>query len=78
MRSRLTKALATALGAAALAVASFGAMAQANAPIKFAMCYDISKAYTFISPQVIQAAKDYAEVINLQGGLEGRPIEIVV
>ena len=78
MTIRSTRALAKALAAAALAGASLGAWAQAAAPIKFAMCYDISKAYTFVSPQVIQAAKDYADIVNLQGGIEGRRVEIVV
>ncbi|MEQ1805533.1 MAG: ABC transporter substrate-binding protein [Burkholderiaceae bacterium] len=47
-------------------------------PITFALCYDLTKAYTFITPQIAQAAKDYAAVLNLKGGIEGSPIEIVV
>jgi branched-chain amino acid transport system substrate-binding protein len=53
------------------------AMAQQQ-PVRFAMCYDLSKAYTFITPQVVQAVRDYADVLNMKGGLEGHPIEIVV
>ena len=45
---------------------------------KFALCYDLSKAYTFVTPQIVQAAKDYADVLNAKGGIEGHPIEIVV
>lgn len=51
--------------------------AHAQEPVKLAMCYDLSKAYTFISPQVVQAAKDYAAIINLDGGIEGHPVEII-
>ena len=58
------------------AVASFGGAAQAQ-PVKFGLCYDLSKAYTFVTPQIVQAAKDNAEIINAKGGIEGHPIEIV-
>ena len=44
---------------AALAGLAITLSAQtATAQVKFGICYDISKAYTFISPQVSQAAKD--------------------
>jgi len=46
--------------------------------IKFALCYDLSKVNTFISPQYIQAANDYAKLLNAKGGIEGHPIEIIV
>jgi len=46
-------------------------------PVKFALCYDISKAYTFITPQLIQATRDYAQLLNLKGGIEGHQIEIM-
>ena len=52
--------------------------AHAADPVKFALCYDLSKAYTFVTPQVAQAAKDYAELLNAKGGLEGHPIEVIV
>jgi branched-chain amino acid transport system substrate-binding protein len=52
--------------------------ALAQTPIKFGLCYDLSKAYTFITPQVSQAARDLAALMNLKGGIEGNPIEIVV
>ena len=47
-------------------------------PAKFALCYDLSKAYTFVTPQIAQAARDYAEILNEKGGIEGHPIEIIV
>ncbi len=51
--------------------------AQAQ-PVKFALCYDLSKAYTFITPQVSQAVRDYAQILNQKGGIEGHPIEILL
>jgi branched-chain amino acid transport system substrate-binding protein len=63
------------LGAATLLLASQPALAET---IRFALCYDLTKAYTFITPQVVQAVKDYAAVLNLKGGIEGNPIEIIV
>ena len=47
-------------------------------PIRFALCYDLTKAYTFVTPQFAQAAKDYAALTNLRGGIEGNPVEIIV
>ncbi len=61
---------------AALALGTAATSAQAE--VKFGICYDLSKAYTFISPQVSQAAKDYADLLNLKGGLEGQKIEVIV
>ena len=59
---------------AALTLAASGA---AQAQIKFGLCYDLSKAYTFVTPQVVQAVKDYADVLNAKGGIEGQKIEII-
>jgi len=47
-------------------------------PVKFALCYDLSKVYAFAVPQVAQAARDYAQILNLKGGIEGHPVEILV
>jgi len=52
-------------------------LAQAQ-PIKFALCYDLSKVYAFAVPQVAQAARDYAQILNQKGGIEGHPVEILV
>lgn len=65
-----------ALGAALALFAVQPALAQDT--IKFALCYDLSKAYTFITPQVAQAVRDYADLVNLKGGIEGQKVEIVV
>jgi branched-chain amino acid transport system substrate-binding protein len=72
----MLKRLKLLLGAAALA---FGAQpALAADPIRFGLCYDLTKAYTFITPQIAQAARDYAEILNRKGGIEGHPIELIV
>lgn len=63
----------TILAAATLWAASGAAQAQ----IKYGLCYDLSKAYTFVTPQIVQAAKDYADILNAKGGIEGQKIEIV-
>lgn len=68
--------LRTLLGAAALALSL--PAAHAADPIRFALCYDLTKAYTFITPQVAQAVKDYAALLNMNGGIEGHPIELIV
>jgi branched-chain amino acid transport system substrate-binding protein len=64
------------LGAAALLLVAQPVLSAE--PITFAMCYDLTKAYTFITPQIVQAVKDYAAVLNLKGGIEGSPIEMIV
>ena len=73
MKLRLTTWLA---GAAMLLAGMLPAAAQEG--IKFALCYDISKAYSFVTPQVAQAARDYATLLNQKGGIGGHPIEVIV
>ncbi len=73
MKVRLTTWLA---GAAMLLAGMLPAAAQEA--IKFALCYDISKAYSFVTPQVAQAARDYATLLNQKGGIGGHPIEVIV
>ena len=68
--------LLSSLSGLAMMLAAQGAVAQE--PVRIGICYDLSKSYTFITPQVVQAAKDYAAVLNLKGGIEGHPIDIVV
>lgn len=64
--------------AASMGIA-FAALQSAHAqPIKFAMCYDLTKSYGFATPQIVQAARDYAQVLNQKGGIEGHPVEILV
>ena len=72
----MKRALLSTLSGVALLLGASTASAQ-QAPIKFGLCYDLSKAYTFVTPQIVQAVKDYADILNAKGGLEGSPIEIV-
>ena len=74
----LTKQLKTVALAAALAAGGTVASAQEKEPIRFGLCFDLSKSYTFVSPQVAQAAQDLAMYTNDNGGIEGHPIEIIV
>ncbi len=76
MRSKLLSVVAG-LGLALAGLQSAQAQTQAE-PVKFALCYDLSKTYTFISPQVSQAVRDYAQILNQKGGIEGHPIEIMI
>ena len=73
----MKKSLLSTLAGLALLAAGTAAQAQTGNTIKFGLCYDLSKAYTFVTPQIVQAAKDYAEILNAKGGLEGSPIEII-
>ena len=68
--------LKCALGA--LVMAFTGHLAQAAEPVRFGLCYDLTKIYVAAVPQVAQAAKDYADLLNAKGGLQGHPIEINV
>ena len=54
------------------------AIAAQKEPIKFAHCSDQSNLHAFIQPQMVQAARDYAKLINQNGGIEGHPLEIIV
>ena len=67
----------TILAGLALLVGANAAQAQTGNTIKFGLCYDLSKAYTFVTPQIVQAVKDYATLLNAKGGIEGKQIEIV-
>jgi branched-chain amino acid transport system substrate-binding protein len=64
--------------AAAFASGAAVASAQDKEPIKFGVCLDLSKSYSFVSPQVAQAAQDLAMYTNDNGGIEGHPVEIIV
>lgn len=69
--------LSTLLAAGAVVLAT-ALPASAQETVKFALCYDISKAYSFVTPQVAQAVRDYATLLNAKGGLEGKQIEVIV
>ena len=61
-----------------LAFSSMQSAHAQSAPIKFAGCYDLTKAYGFVTPQIPQAAIDYAKILNQKGGIEGHPVEFLV
>lgn len=71
---QLTKAFAVLSTIGGLAA---GSQALAE-PFKVGVCYDLSKAYTFATPQVAQAAQDLAKLVNLKGGIGGEPVEVIV
>lgn len=70
----MKKHLLAIVTAVTLGLGTTGAQAQ----VKFGICFDLSKAYTFVTPQIVQAAKDYADILNAKGGLEGQKIELIV
>ena len=73
-----TKQLKTVALAAALTAGGTVASAQDKEPIRFGLCFDLSKSYSFVTPQVAQAAQDLAMHTNENGGIEGHPVEIIV
>jgi branched-chain amino acid transport system substrate-binding protein len=72
MRALLTRVLFP----FAAALAPFGA--HAADPVKIGLCYDLTKIYVAAVPQVAQAVKDYADLLNQRGGIEGHPIQVTV
>ncbi|KPQ08283.1 MAG: branched-chain amino acid transport system substrate-binding protein [Rhodobacteraceae bacterium HLUCCA12] len=76
---KLVRMLKGALGGAALGAAAVtGAAAQEDEAFRMGVCYDLSRAYTFITPQIVQAGRDLADLINADGGIGGHPIELTV
>ena len=71
---QLTKALAVVSMMGGLIT---GSQALAE-PFKVGVCYDLSKAYTFATPQVSQAAMDLAKLVNMKGGIGGEPVEVII
>ncbi|MBC5762975.1 ABC transporter substrate-binding protein [Ramlibacter albus] len=74
----MTTSLRSKLAAIALLGGAIFPSAHAAGPVKFGLCYDISKIYVAAVPQVAQAVKDYADLLNLRGGIEGHPIEVTL
>lgn len=66
------------IAAFAFGCLSAGVQAQTGDVMKFGLCYDLSKAYSFAVPQMAQAAQDYATLLNQHGGIEGKRIEVIV
>lgn len=70
------RALLTQILPFAAALASCGA--HAADPVKIGLCYDLTKIYVAAVPQVAQAVKDYADLLNQRGGIEGHPVQVTV
>ena len=58
--------------------AAFATPSVAQETIRFGLCYDLSKSYTFVTPQIVQGARDLADLINMRGGIDGHEIELIV
>ena len=72
------KTLTKALAAISLMTGMAAGTQGQPEPCKDGVCYDLSKAYTFATPQVAQAAQALAKLINMKGGIGGEPVEVIV
>ncbi|MBC7164204.1 MAG: ABC transporter substrate-binding protein [Roseovarius sp.] len=72
------KQLTKALAAFSLITGMISGSQALAEPFKVGVCYDLSKAYTFATPQVSQAAMDLAKLVNMKGGIGGEPVEVIV
>lgn len=62
----------------AASVAGGVAHAQEKAPIKAATLLDFTRVYTFLSDEYSQGQQDYIKLLNLEGGIDGHPVELIV
>ena len=65
-------------GAAALAAIGVSGAAKADDTIKFGLLQDFTAVYTFVTDEYNQGQRDYLEMINRQGGINGHKIEAIV
>ena len=65
-------------GAAALAAIGVSGAAKADDTIKFGLLQDFTAVYTFVTDEYNQGQRDYLEMINRQGGINGHNIEAIV
>jgi branched-chain amino acid transport system substrate-binding protein len=72
------KQLTKALAAFSLMTGLISGSQALAEPFRVGVCYDLSKAYTFATPQVSQAAMDLAKLVNMKGGIGGEPVEVIV
>lgn len=67
------------LGAVALLGAGLAAETGAAEKVfRFACACDLTKVYTFAVEEIVQAQKDYVELLNLKGGVSGHRFEFLV
>lgn len=69
------RALSSALLAAGLLSASVEA--ADSKLFRVGVCYDLSQAYTFATPQASQVALDLAALVNIKGGIDGTQAEAI-
>lgn len=67
-------------GVAILAAGLAGGVAQAQdkAPIKAATLLDFTRVYTFLTDEYSQGQQDYIKLLNMEGGIDGHPVELIV
>ena len=69
----------TVLGAAAASLgAALPAWAQGKDPIQFATLLDFTRVYTFLTDEYSQGQQDYIKLANLEGGIDGAPIKLII
>ncbi|QEA13470.1 ABC transporter substrate-binding protein [Comamonas flocculans] len=70
----------TVLGAAAAAGlgATLPVWAQGKDPIQFATLLDFTRVYTFLTDEYSQGQQDYIKLVNLEGGVDGHPIKLII
>ncbi len=68
------------LGAAAAASlgATLPAWAQEKAAVQFATLLDFTRVYTFLTDEYSQGQQDYIKLANLEGGIDGHPIKMII
>ncbi len=75
-RRSLLKAAALAAG---LGIGVVGvAQAQDKTPIQFATLMDFTRVYTFLTSEYSQGQQDYIKLVNMEGGVDGRPIKLII
>ena len=63
--------------AAAIALAGMAIPAAAQEPIKIGAIYSVTGSYAVIEDPALKAARLAVKEINAQGGIKGRPIELI-
>jgi len=64
--------------AAAASLGSLPAWAQDKAAIQFATLLDFTRVYTFLTDEYSQGQQDYIKLVNLEGGIDGHPIKLII
>lgn len=81
MKPNRRKVIQTGLmGATALAtgLGPHLAWAQGKDAIQFATLMDFTRVYTFLTDEYSQGQQDYIKLINLEGGIDGHPVKLII